>query len=167
MPTLILMRHATAVRETEAPTDKARGLTASGRADAAAAGKELAALGLTPDAALVSEAVRTVQTWEAVRPAFGEMDATILPALYHADPETIWAAAAPLLEQVERVLVVAHNPGLQALCAHFAEDAHDRSRAALALMEHLPTSAFAAFSLTGDTLEAAGPRLVATWRPKG
>jgi phosphohistidine phosphatase len=54
MRTLILMRHAKAVRAHEADSDEARGLTGRGRRDAAAAGEAMRAAGLKPALALVS-----------------------------------------------------------------------------------------------------------------
>src|SRR3712207_9330132 len=48
-----------------------RSLTDRGRADAAAAGRFLASVGVIPDYALVSDAVRTRETWEALREGAG------------------------------------------------------------------------------------------------
>ena len=62
--TIIVMRHAKA--EQGGPSDFERQLTDRGMADAAAAGTWLAERGVVPDHALVSAAVRTQQTWEAL-----------------------------------------------------------------------------------------------------
>ena len=61
---LVVMRHSKA--ESTAPSDHERALASRGRADAAAAGMWLAEQGITPDAALVSDAMRTRQTWAQV-----------------------------------------------------------------------------------------------------
>lgn len=165
MPVLILMRHAKAVRDHEAETDEARGLTDRGRKDAAAAGAEMISLGLQPDTALVSTAERTRQTWSSL----GLLANSIRfeSRLYLAQGEALWSLAQPaLLSGDERVLVVAHNPGLHELAGDLVRAAHDRSRAALSLVEHMPTAAFAAFAVEPGPLEAAAPRLLAAWRPK-
>ena len=58
------MRHAKA--EQVGPSDFERALSGRGVADAVAGGGWLAELGISPDLALVSAALRTRQTWEAV-----------------------------------------------------------------------------------------------------
>src|SRR4051812_25496488 len=62
--TLVLMRHAKAVQS--GPSDLERQLTDRGVVDATEAGQWLAGRGIEPHQALVSSAVRTQQTWEAV-----------------------------------------------------------------------------------------------------
>ncbi len=164
MPTLILQRHAKAVRDHEAPTDRDRGLTARGLADAAASAREIAALGLHPGAALVSSAMRTRQTfdaglWEGLTPRYED-------ALYLASADTIWRSAQAALRADETVLVVGHNPGLQDLIAKLIMQAHDHSRTARLIADTMPTAAFAAFRVEAGPLEAASPRLLAAWSPK-
>lgn len=160
---LILLRHAKAVREHEAPSDHARTLTGRGRDDAAAASKALRALGLRADALLASTAARTRETAEAVA---GELGLTprLSQDLYLADPSRIWRHAAAA--EADSVLIVGHNPGLHELVVELLDQSGERSAAERALRDGLPTAGFAAFDLTGDVLEAAGPRLVAAWRPE-
>lgn len=164
MPTLILQRHAKAVRDHEAPSDQARGLTARGRSDAAAAAREMIALGLRPSAALASSAARTRQTFESAD--WSGLAARFEDALYLAPPETIWRLAQPLLAPEETVLVIGHNPGMQELIAALIGQAHDHSRAARQIADNTPTAAFAAFSVEPGPLDAAAPRLLAAWSPK-
>jgi len=163
MKTLILMRHAKAVREHEAPSDQARRLTGRGRRDAEAAGAALTAEGLKPDVALVSAAQRTRETAFLALAHISPITARVDETLYLAAPETIWAAA--LASGGETVLVIGHNPGLQELAADLVRQASDRSRAARETSENFPTAAFAAFEVSGETRAAAGPRLLAAWRP--
>ena len=61
---LIVMRHAKA--EPFAPSDHARPLTYRGIASARDVGDHLRDGGLAPDYAIVSSALRTRQTWEAL-----------------------------------------------------------------------------------------------------
>ncbi len=164
MKTLILLRHAKAVRDHEAPSDRARVLTSRGRRDAAAAGAALSAAGLKPDFALISPAARTRETAHIALGDVAPLDTRVDEELYLCEPETIWAAARGIAADV--VIVVGHNPGLHALAAHLVAQSHDNSRTARALREDFPTSAFAAFSIDGDSIEAPGARLIASWRPE-
>ena len=162
MNVLILMRHGKAVRDSEAPDDKSRDLTNRGRRQAAEAGIALKAAGINPDRILVSGAARTRQTYAALS---GQFDAapTFLDDLYMASAETVWNEAIRTGGEV--VLVIGHNPGLQALAASLGAQSHDQSAAAKALRQHLPTSAYAAFSIAGTRFDAAGPRLISVWSP--
>ncbi|MBI1186500.1 MAG: histidine phosphatase family protein [Alphaproteobacteria bacterium] len=162
MESLILLRHAKAVRPHEAAHDRARDLTGRGRREAREAGEAIAALDLRPGVAIVSPAQRTRETWEIARAALPWTPRTIeTDALYDASAETIWREAVEAAhdENASGVIVVGHNPGLHDLAALLVRQSDDRSRAAQSLVEHLPTSGFAAFALTGETLGGAGPRL--------
>lgn len=162
MRTLILLRHAKAVRPSEAPGDKARGLTERGQRDAAAAGAALEDHGLKPDLALVSTATRTRETAEHALAGF-KLETRFEDALYHASPAGIWDAFSA--DEAESVIVVGHNPGIAELVALLIAEARDGSRAGRDFSEHFPTSAFAAFEIRGDLMLAAGPRLIGAWKP--
>ncbi len=83
MRRLVVMRHAKAVAT--APSDHARGLAPRGRADAEQVGRWLRERGIAPDAALVSDAQRTRETWEQVTGAAGwDLEADFSAALYAA-----------------------------------------------------------------------------------
>ncbi len=164
MRQLILLRHAKAVRAHEAPDDRSRGLTERGRRDGADAGAALAAAGLRPQAALVSPATRTRETAAyalaplAVAPSFVEL-------LYEAGPRDIWRLFAE--SDAASVVIIGHNPGLAELAEHLIEESHDRSALARSFSGRLPTSAWVAFDIGAQTLEAPGSRLIGAWRPKG
>lgn len=162
MRTLILFRHAKAVRLHEAPSDEARALTGRGRRDAAAAGAAMEDAGLKPALALVSTSQRTRETAEHGLENFA-LEMRFEQALYHASPEGVWDAFAAC--DAESVVVVGHNPGLGELVSILVRQAHDGSKLARAFSEHLPTAAFAAFEVRGDLMEAAGPRLITAWKP--
>lgn len=162
MRTLILMRHAKAVRAHEADSDEARGLTGRGRREAAAAGAAIADAGLKPTLALVSAAERTRETAEHGLRDF-ELEARFEDALYHAAPESIWDAFSA--SDADSVVIVGHNPGVGDLVSRLVHQAHDGSKLAREFSSHFPTAAFAAFEIKGDLLRAAGPRLIAAWKP--
>ena len=163
MRTLILMRHAKAVRAHEADSDKARGLTERGRREAAAAGAAMAAAGLKPDLALVSTSQRTRETAAHALPNF-TLETRFEEALYHAAPESIWDAFAAC--DGACVVVIGHNPGMAELASGLVRQAHDGSKLAREFSGHFPTAAFAAFEVKGDLMRAAGPRLFAAWKPE-
>jgi phosphohistidine phosphatase len=110
---LILMRHAKSDWGSPGLPDHDRPLNNRGAKDAPAIGAWLRVHAYLPDEVLCSTATRTRETLSGLG-----VDATtqFLPALYHADPET-------MLDVLRRatgttVLMVGHNPGI----AHFAAD---------------------------------------------
>jgi phosphohistidine phosphatase len=162
MSTLILFRHAKAVRAHEAPSDEARALTGRGRRDAAAAGAAMEDAGLKPTLALVSVSRRTRETAEHGLANFA-LETRFEDALYHAAPEGIWDAF--ISSDAGSVVIVGHNPGLGELVSTLVHQAHDGSKLAREFSGHFPTAAFAAFEIRGDLMRAAGPRLIAAWKP--
>jgi len=167
MRTLILLRHAKAERPEGAQSDEERRLTGRGRRDAEAAGAAIAAHGLAPAhapiKALTSPAARTRETAELALAGFEAVRA-IEDSLYHAAPAAIWQAFFDVPE--ERVIIIGHNPGLAELVSMLIAQAHDNSPAARDFMGHFPTAAWAAFELSGEIMRAAGPRLIAAWKPE-
>lgn len=162
MRTLILMRHAKAVRPHEAESDKARGLTARGRRHSAVAGAAMAEAGLKPTLALVSTSQRTRETAEYGLQNFA-LETEYDEALFHAAPESIWDAFSA--SDAESVIIIGHNPGVGELVTMLVHQAHDGSKLARDFSGHFPTAAFAAFEVKGDLMRAAGPRLIAAWKP--
>lgn len=165
MGLLILLRHAKAVRDHDAESDRARDLTQRGRRDAAAAGAAIAAAGLAPTAMLASPAQRTRETAAMVRPLLPvPPEVAFIEALYMADVDDIWRAAHAQIES--GVVVVGHNPGLHALAALLVERSGERSALARQVVDNLPTAAWVAFEVDGAPLESTRARLVAGWSPK-
>lgn len=157
------MRHAKAVKGGEAPSDEARQLAPRGRRDAALAGAAMEDAGLKPSLALVSTAVRTRETAEIGLQGF-RLETRFEDALYHASIEGLWDAFSAA--DAESVVLVGHNPGMGELTSHLIHQAHDGSKLAREFAGHFPTSAFAAFEIRGDLMRAAGPRLIAAWKPE-
>lgn len=116
MDRLILLRHGEARPRAASGSDLDRELTDVGRAAAGEAGRALAAAGEAPDAVLVSPAVRTRQTWAEARAAWPSPPAErATRALYEMPPGELLRTAEA--EDGACVLLVAHNPGLQALAS--------------------------------------------------
>lgn len=145
---LVLMRHAKA--EQVGSSDMQRELSPRGLADAEAAGRWLAEQGVEPDHALVSAAVRTSQTWEAVAAAAGwDDDATYDDALYDAGPETALDLVRETPEDARTLMVVGHNPTIGYL-AQLLDDGDGDEDASSELATGYPTSAVTIFDLEGE-----------------
>jgi phosphohistidine phosphatase len=70
-----------------------------------------------------------------------------------------------MASDADSVVIVGHNPGMGELVSTLVHQAHDGSKLAREFGGHFPTAAFAAFEIKGDLLRAAGPRLLAAWKP--
>lgn len=101
------MRHAKSSWDNLILSDIERPLNARGRASAQALGDWLRAKGLSPDAAFVSNATRTAETWDRLGIA---APMTLRAELYHAGPETLLATLQEATGQT--VLILGHNPGI-------------------------------------------------------
>jgi phosphohistidine phosphatase SixA len=116
MRELILLRHAHAEPLMPGQIDLDRPLSAEGNAEAEAAGRWLHERNLVPDLVLCSPARRTRETLEAVLAAIGYVDQRLEEAIYDASPGAL-ATLADNHRDVERLLLVGHNPGLERLAA--------------------------------------------------
>lgn len=161
---LILMRHAKAVREHEAASDRARGLTARGRREAADAAAAMSAQELAPKVVRASNAVRTVETAVIVGGVVApNTECRFSEALYLAAGETIWREALRAGEG--DVLMVGHNPGIHELAARLVERSGDRSALARGFLADMPTASWIAFEVGEEELESTSVRLVGGWTP--
>lgn len=107
VPRLVLLRHAEA--EPHRADDHARVLSPRGREDAAAARSVLA--GLVPQAAVVSTAARTRETWELADP--GGVTVAFDDRVYDASVADLREVLAE--QDAECVVLVGHNPGVERL----------------------------------------------------
>ncbi len=132
------MRHGKAVPHDEG-RDFDRGLASRGVTDSTAMGNYLAQERIEPDLALVSPALRTKLTWEAVKPSFGgAMAERFDPTLYLASSDQLLRLIHGVQDQVGTLILVGHNPSLHDLALELVGFG---DRYALArLKEHLPTA---------------------------
>lgn len=149
------MRHAKA--ESTAPSDHQRALSARGRADAAEAGSWLRQHGIVADAALVSDALRTQQTWAGVAAgAQWSLEPELSAGLYDAGPESTLDLMRETSEGVGTLVVIGHNPTM----AYLAEliDDGDGDDAAITGLVSLgyPTCSLTVFGVRG-TWAGLGP----------
>ncbi|MFB9312140.1 SixA phosphatase family protein [Nocardioides plantarum] len=147
--TLVVMRHAKA--EPAGPSDAERALAPQGHGDAEAAGRWLRDRGLGPDAALVSAARRTRETWERVAGAAGwALEPTLDEGLYAADAETALDLVRLLDDEVGTALVIGHNPTVHSLVSSLDDGEGDADAGHEMLLGLFPTSATAVLTFTGS-----------------
>ena len=120
MRELILLRHAHAEAAADGLADMDRPLSAVGQAEAEAAGRWLRDNHLLPDRVICSPARRTRETLEAVLGITGFVEKRLEDAVYEATPGTLMGLI-DARRDVDRLLVVGHNPGLEQLFALMSE----------------------------------------------
>jgi phosphohistidine phosphatase len=165
---LVVLRHAKSAWP-EGVADHERPLARRGRRDAPAAGRALAEADCLPDLALCSTAVRARQTWELASAQWGTPPPVRRdPRLYAAEVSDLLTAVHAVSPEVETLLLVGHNPGLEELVLELAEDglddALDQVRA------KFPTAAIAVLAWHGpawDTLLPGTALLTSMIVPRG
>ena len=115
MKSLTLLRHAKSSWDDKVARDFDRPLNQRGRRAARLVGEKMKAEGLAFDLVLASPARRVVETIDDVAEAFGPLDAKYDERLYLALPATLLDIVRHADDRLERILLVGHNPGLEAL----------------------------------------------------
>lgn len=113
MKSLTLYRHAKTERDSASGRDFDRRLTERGCADAARVGNEIRDLGLDFDRILLSPARRAVETAEGA----GLKQTQIEERIYNASTEQLIAIVEGIEDDVERLMLVGHNPGFERLAS--------------------------------------------------
>lgn len=115
--TVVVIRHAHAGDgEMNLLADHARALDGRGRREATLAGKWLAESGPALDLVLVSDAVRTRQTWELIATELTDPPApTMEPRIYNCGPDTLIDLLTHERARVPVVAVLGHNPAVSEL----------------------------------------------------
>ena len=160
MRELLILRHAKSSWEEEGLDDRDRPLNRRGLRDAPRMGRLLREQDLVPDLILTSPANRAKTTAELVAEAAGFRGETHESEdLYLASPHTAIDVLRMLDGLGGRVMIVAHNPGLEELV-----------RALTGRAERFPTAALAALRVPVDDWTAVqlGVRcdVIGLWRPK-
>jgi len=148
---LILVRHAKSSWDDPLAPDHARVLNARGREAAGRIGRWLASEGHHPDAALVSTAARTRETWALMSAHLPQSpEPVFLDALYHAGPEVMLRVLAGARGRT--VLMLGHNPGCAAFAVWMLEKAPRHARLA-----DYPTCATLVAGFEADCWDAVEP----------
>ncbi len=118
---LIVMRHAQARQPEPGQTDHQRPLSDLGHRQASEIAQRLSELGWTPDLVVSSDAERTRQTWEAMKPNFDPSPEAIWrDDLYLAGVDAAMGVLTALDDHIGSVLILGHNPGWQAVISYLA-----------------------------------------------
>ncbi len=160
MKKLLLMRHAKSSWDDSDIPDHERPLKKKGKKDAERMGKLLKAKELEPDLILSSTALRAKQTAEIVAETCKcKKEIIFVDSLYMAEPSDIMHAIEKNAKDKKIILVIGHNPGLEA----FLQIANGK-------VESLPTASIAYLSVPVDNwakLEKCEDiKLKKLWRPK-
>ena len=150
---LLLMRHAKSDWNDAGLTDKERPLNARGRATAPIMADWLVRQNHLPDLVLSSSALRTQQTLELMVQRWTNLresnPAIALPQVHFDDSlylasdshvlsfakESVAALASLVSQSWKRVLVLAHNPGLEILVSQLSDRPHEMPTGAIAIFE--------------------------------
>ncbi|GAB2977257.1 SixA phosphatase family protein [Nocardioides montaniterrae] len=152
--TLVVIRHAKA-EPYAGGGDFERELTDRGRADAAEAGRWLAAQGVVPGAAYVSAAARTRGTWTALAEAAGwDLEPAYDQALYGTDETGVLELINLTDASVDTVVVIGHNPTVEIL-AQLVSDGEGPPEVSESLLIGYPTCAVTVFDVAVPWSEVA------------
>lgn len=123
MKTLTLLRHAKSGWDDPVSRDFDRPLNPKGQRAAAMVGRHMKSLGLAFDQVVASPAVRVVETLDHVGQGYGSDLAPVWDQrIYLASTATLLDVIHGLPDEVERVLLVGHNPGLEELVLQLVPD---------------------------------------------
>jgi len=164
---LWILRHAKSSWADDGVEDHDRPLAPRGERAAVLMGALLAQQGVRPDQVLASTALRVRQTVERVLDSLpGPVPACFEPDLYLADADA-WIDRLRALGDVDEVLVVGHNPGLEELVSQLAPGGE--KSALRRLRDGLVTAALAEIELDAKDWQGLRPgigRLRSLSRPK-
>jgi phosphohistidine phosphatase len=168
MPELLLLRHAKSDWKDRSLGDFDRPLASRGRRAAPLMGDWLAERHLAPDLVLCSTARRAAETLELLLTALASAPETsYLKTLYLAPPSRLLAVLRRQRPDHGRILLVAHNPGLQSLALALAGQEGGSGASARQLAEKFPTAALARFEVEAwPTLGQVPARLLDFVRPR-
>ena len=160
MKSLILMRHGKSSFKNDGKKDQKRPLNKRGEKNAAQMGELLKERELVPQIILCSSADRARQTAKIVTKIIGyEGEIKYSKKLYMAEADEILKVVRNLPDELEKVMVIGHNPGLESLIPMLTEK-----------IEGLPSAGVAYISLPIERWKELKSKtegeLVELWRPK-
>lgn len=155
MRRLLLLRHA----KSDWPagvTDSDRPLNERGTGDAPRMGAFMAAAKLLPGLTLISPARRTRDTWQLIAsklPQPGEF--RVDPGLYAASADAILNIIRSAAPEIETLLIIGHNPGLETLARSFA--ASGNPEAIRRITKKYPTAGLSVIELPANGWKRIAP----------
>ena len=160
MKTLLLMRHAKSSWGNPSLNDHDRPLNKRGESACRLMGSFISQQGLIPDQIISSTAVRAKDTVLGLLENLSiEGDVTNTRELYHADVDTMLKQLQTLSDEIDVVMLVGHNPGMDEFLDLICDE-----------QEHMPTAAIAEIefdisSWQGLTDQTSG-EMKNLWKPK-
>jgi len=160
MKTLLLMRHGKSSWKDDSLSDHERPLKKRGRRDTKRIAQEIDKHDLYPHIILSSSAVRAKETAEILMDTLDFENRVIFSdQLYMAEPEDFIDVLSQLSDDNETVLIIGHNPGMEAFIQIIEGD-----------IECLPTAGMGHLALMLDSwqdisLDTMGD-LVGLYKPK-
>jgi phosphohistidine phosphatase len=144
---LIVLRHAKA--EPFAASDLSRTLTDRGVASARDVGAHLREHDTLPEYAVVSSAVRTRETWDAVVQTSGLVGCQVSfdDAVFTGSPDVVIEALRAAPEDAGTVIFVGHNPTAAYLC-HYLDNGDGETEAVSELLQGFPPAAVAVLEVS-------------------
>ncbi|MEU7055434.1 histidine phosphatase family protein [Streptomyces sp. NPDC046197] len=162
---IVLFRHAKA--DWPQVNDHERPLAERGRMDAAVAGRKLADTGVHFDLALCSTAVRTRETWKLAVHELPHRPKTVYEErIYEASPGELISVLNETPDDVQSLVMIGHNPGIQGLAEVLSGSAEEEARERMS-RRGFPAAAFAVLSFDGSWkgLEPGVATLTDYWAP--
>ena len=160
MKKLLLMRHAKSSWKEKEIADHERPLKKRGRKDASNIAKVIKKKELVPDLILASSAMRAQETASLIQEKLELPKDKIetVDIFYMAEPETYLEKIGTVADEVETLMVVGHNPGLESLVQMLGDKIDSMPTGALAVIM-LPINSWAELNK-----ETEG-ELSRMWRP--
>jgi phosphohistidine phosphatase len=163
MRRLFLLRHAKSSWDEPGLADRERPLAARGRKASKLIGGHLREEGIAPELVLCSPSVRTRETLKRLGLGDGA-EVRIEDELYGASADELLAVLRDLPDELDSVMLIGHNPGIEDLTIRLAGEGEELVR----VRDKFPTAALATLEL--DTswrgLAPGGAELVAFVKPK-
>ena len=162
---LFLLRHAKSSWDDPTLADHDRPLAPRGRRAAKVMAEHLGRKGIAPELVLCSPARRTRETLARIEPGLGRNpDVRIDSELYAASAAALLEVLHEVPDEVESVMLIGHNPGIQELALSLARGGHEIPR----LRSKFPTAALVTLELNGTWRELApgSAELVSFVKPK-
>lgn len=132
---LMMMRHAKSSWKKPELEDHQRPLSKRGRKDAPRVAARLAELGWSPQLVVSSDSRRTLETWGHMEATFPEAQVRFTPELYLSGAQAVTAELIGLPSDIERVLLLGHNPGWEDALEQLTGHRHRLTTANVALLE--------------------------------
>jgi len=122
---LIIFRHAKSSWNSTAPNDFSRPLSKRGVQSAELMGSTMREIDCLPDCIHLSSSVRTVETCQLFLKTAKLEGAPIHASreLYHASLTVLLSSIRTFDDSHSRIMLIGHNPGLEALLLHLCPDA--------------------------------------------